>query len=143
TRARSERLKASPLRSPFPGLHRSSRVLDLRLGRGEPRDRHHVGRAGDVGHPDAVAELHRRGLTAVLAADADLQIGHGVAAPLDADTHQLPPPSLGPPPCSPQMPTFRSATVWRPRSMPIRTSSPTPRWSSTAKGSWGSSFFSR
>src|SRR5271155_1944249 len=41
----------------------------------------------------------------------------------------------GSPPCSPQIPTSRFGRVFRPRSMPIFTSSPTPTWSIAANGS--------
>ena len=44
-----------------------------RLRRREPSDGHPVGRAGDVVEPEVVAEAHRRGIAAVLAADADLR----------------------------------------------------------------------
>ena len=49
----------------------------------------------------------------------------------------------GSPPCSPQIPIFRSGRTRRPRSMPMRISSPTPSWSSTENGSWGKSPLSR
>jgi len=49
----------------------------------------------------------------------------------------------GSPPCSPQMPTLSLGRVFLPRAMPISIISPTPSWSSTANGSFGSSFFSR
>jgi glyoxylate carboligase len=39
--------------------------------------------------PDAVAELHRAGLAAVLAADADFQIGARLAAQLRGHLDQL------------------------------------------------------
>ena len=41
---------------------------------GEARDRHAVGRAGDVIEPDLLAEAHRGGIAAMLAADAELQL---------------------------------------------------------------------
>ena len=40
----------------------------------------------------------------------------------------------GSPPCSPQMPSFRSGRVARPRSTASSTSSPTPAWSSSGTG---------
>jgi hypothetical protein len=46
---------------------------DRRLGGGEPRDRHPVGRAGDVVEPGHVEELDRVGIAAVLAADPELE----------------------------------------------------------------------
>src|SRR5262245_32963657 len=39
---------------------------ERRLRRREPRDRHAVGRAGHVVEPGAVAEVHARGVAAVL-----------------------------------------------------------------------------
>ena len=43
---------------------------ERRVGRGEPGERHPVRRAGHVVEADLVAEVHRRGIAAVLAADA-------------------------------------------------------------------------
>ena len=55
------------------------------LRRGEPGDRHAVRRAGDVIESDRVAECHRGWIAAVFAADADLEIGAGLAAALKGD----------------------------------------------------------
>ena len=49
--------------------------LEGRLGGGEAGDRHAEGRAGDVVQPDLVAEGDRGRVAAVLAADADLEVG--------------------------------------------------------------------
>src|SRR5512134_2641462 len=69
-------------------------ILDLRLGRRQPRDGDHERRARHVRHPDAMAELHRRGLPAVLPADADLEARGRPPAALDADPDQLAHPFL-------------------------------------------------
>src|SRR5690606_32233280 len=66
-----------------------ARRLDIGLRRGQPGDGHPEGRAADVVHAHPVAELHRRRIAAVLAADADLEVGPGLAAALHADLHQL------------------------------------------------------
>src|SRR5207247_907275 len=71
---------------PFRRLTR----LDAGLRGAEPRDRDHERRARHVRHADLVAELDRRRLTAVLATDADLEVGPRAAAPLDADLDELP-----------------------------------------------------
>src|SRR4051795_309177 len=54
----------------------------------QPGDRHPEGRAGDVVEPGGVEEVHRLRVTAVLAADADLELGAGLAALLDSDLDQ-------------------------------------------------------
>src|SRR5437763_16768812 len=64
--------------------------LEAGLRGAEPRDRDHERRARHVRHADLVAELDRRRLTAVLATDADLEVGPRAAAPLDADLDELP-----------------------------------------------------
>src|SRR5277367_1547553 len=56
---------------------------------GEPRDRHAIGRARDVIEADLVAERHRSRIAAMLAADADLEIGPRLAAARDADLDQF------------------------------------------------------
>src|SRR5512132_265628 len=71
------------------GLSRRTGLRDLRPGGGHPRNRHRVGRAGDIGHARAVAELHRRGVASVLAADPDLEPGPRGAPARDADLDQL------------------------------------------------------
>src|SRR5262249_5783706 len=55
----------------FVALGRSER----RLGRRQPRHRHAEGRAADVVQPDLVAEGDAVRVAAVLATDADLQLG--------------------------------------------------------------------
>src|SRR5579863_3795418 len=68
-------------------------LRDRRLGRRQKRDRHPVRRAGNVIHPHAVAELHRAGIPAVLAADADFKIRPRLPAllhgPLDEQAHAI------------------------------------------------------
>src|SRR5215470_19361377 len=58
--------------APLPRLRRA--LLDAGLRGGQPRDGHHVRGAGHIVHAHAVAELHRRRLAAVLAADAHLEL---------------------------------------------------------------------
>src|SRR6478735_5877346 len=60
-----------------------------RLRRRQPRDRHAVRRARDVVQTGLVAEEHRGRIAAMLAADADLERGPGLAAALAADLDQL------------------------------------------------------
>src|SRR5262245_45617164 len=62
---------------------------DRGLRRSQPRDRHAIGRARDIVETDLVAELHRGGIAAMLAADADLQVRPRLAAALHADLHEL------------------------------------------------------
>src|SRR5581483_4229053 len=61
-----------------------------RLGRGEPGDGHPERRAGDVVEPDRVAEGNRIRVAAVLAADADLEVGARAPALLDGEPHLAP-----------------------------------------------------
>src|SRR5262245_51503430 len=65
------------------------RLAECGLRRGEPRDRHAVGRAGDVVEADVVAEGDGGGIATVLAADADLELRAGLAAARDADLDEL------------------------------------------------------
>src|SRR5439155_6343328 len=65
------------------------RLAQRRLRRGEPCDRHAIGRARDVVEPDLVAERHRCGIAAMLAANADLEIGPRLAAADDTDLHEF------------------------------------------------------
>jgi hypothetical protein len=60
-----------------------------RLRRGEARDRHAVGRAGDVVEPDASRRNDRGRVAAMLAADAELDVLARGAAALGRDLHQL------------------------------------------------------
>src|ERR1041385_7850503 len=60
-------------------------VLDRRVRGREARDGHAERAAGHVVESGLVEELHRGGLAAVLAADADLELGLLVASLLDRD----------------------------------------------------------
>src|SRR5436305_14938620 len=55
----------------------------------EPREGHAVGRARHVVEAEPVAEMNRRGIAAVLAADPELEVLPGRAATLDRDSHQV------------------------------------------------------
>ena len=57
------------------------------MGGGEAGDRYAVGGAEHVVHAHPVAELDRRRVAAVLAADAHLQVRLGDAAALHAHLH--------------------------------------------------------
>src|SRR6185295_8100377 len=70
-------------------LRRSAAVLQRRLGRRDARDRQSEGRAGDVVEARGVEELDRRGVAAVFAADADLQVGTRLAAAFGRHRHEL------------------------------------------------------
>src|SRR5262245_55344639 len=63
-------------------------LLQRRLGRGQPRDRHAEGAAADVVEPDFVAEFYAVGLAAVFAADADFEVAARGSAFFDAELHQ-------------------------------------------------------
>src|SRR5699024_3939160 len=56
------------------------RIFERSLRGGQTGDGHTEGRAADVVQADVVAELDRRGVAAVLAADAQTQVGTGGAA---------------------------------------------------------------
>src|ERR1019366_361755 len=64
-------------------------LAECGLRRGQPRDRHAVGRAGDVIQSDLVAERDGGGIAAMLAANADLETRAGLASARNADLHQL------------------------------------------------------
>jgi len=64
-------------------------LLQRRLGRGKTRHGNAEWTAAYIREADAVAELHRRRLAAVLPADAELDIGTRLAALLDGDLHEL------------------------------------------------------
>src|SRR2546425_1281568 len=64
--------------------------FDGGLRRRQPRYRDAVRRAADVVHAGAMAEAHRACLSAVLAADADLEPRARGAAALDGPEHELP-----------------------------------------------------
>ena len=71
------------------GSFRLERTAQRRLRRGEPRDRHAVGRARDVVEAGLWQKNDRGRIAAVLAADADLELGPRLAAALAADLDQL------------------------------------------------------
>ena len=77
----SEALRLERAESPRVGASRGQR----RAAGLEPGDRHPERRAGHVVEPDAVEEVDRLGVAAVLAADAELEVGLGRAALLDGD----------------------------------------------------------
>src|SRR5881392_659669 len=64
-------------------------LVERRLSRGEPRQRNAVRRAAHVVEAEPVAETDRARVSAVLTADAELQIGSRLPAALDGDLHQL------------------------------------------------------
>src|SRR4051812_178094 len=65
------------------------RLLQRSLRRREAGERDPVRRAADVIEPDPVAELDRRRLAAVLAADAELDVRLRLPPPLHRDPHQV------------------------------------------------------
>src|SRR5262245_25041773 len=71
------------------GASRLRALAESRLGRREAGDGDHEGRAGHIGHPDAVAELDRGRLPAVLTADADLEVRTRAPPALDTDLDEL------------------------------------------------------
>ena len=64
-------------------------MFDSGLGGSQTGDRHAVGGAGHVVQANLVAELHGAGIAAVLAADAQTQIGTGLAAVVGSHLDQL------------------------------------------------------
>ena len=64
-------------------------VLDCSLCGGQTGDGHTEGGAGHIVQTHAVAELHAGGVAAVLAADAQMDVGAGGAAQLAGHIHQL------------------------------------------------------
>src|SRR5437588_520892 len=72
---------------PFPERERYGLVRQL--SRPAPRDGDAERRARHVIHPHMVAELHRRGLAAVLAADPDLQLIATASAQSHRELDQL------------------------------------------------------
>src|SRR4029078_3691101 len=78
-------------RTSAPGLDvlPAVRLLERGLRRRQPRKRDAVRRAAHVVEADPVAELDRRRLAAVLAADAELDVRLRLPPPLDADPHQV------------------------------------------------------
>src|SRR5262245_5247689 len=80
----------SSLRNREAGLRLARhRLAERGLRCREASDRHAVGRARDIVETDLVAERHRGRIAAMLAADADLEIGPDLAAAGDADLHQF------------------------------------------------------
>ena len=66
-----------------------SGIFDSSLSSSQTGDRHTEGRAADVVQTDVVAELHARGIAAVLAADAQTQIGAGLTTVVGSHLDQL------------------------------------------------------
>src|SRR5690348_6122103 len=64
--------------------------LECGLRRREARERDSERRARHIVEPEAVAELHRARLAAVLTADPQLELGLRLPSALDADPHQVP-----------------------------------------------------
>ena len=64
-------------------------VLDCSLGSSQTCNGHTEGRAADVVQTNIVAELNARGVAAVLAADAQAQIGTGLTAIVSGHLDQL------------------------------------------------------
>src|SRR4051812_33989843 len=70
---------------PSPGSSRVTKSVlcrERRLRRRKPRNRHAVGRGRDVIEADFLAERDRRRIAAMLAADAELDLGARRPAPL-------------------------------------------------------------
>src|SRR5581483_1704104 len=59
------------------------------LGGGQAGDGDPEGRATDVGQADAMAEFDAGGLAPVFAADAEFDVGAGLASELDGDLHEF------------------------------------------------------
>ena len=64
-------------------------VLDSSLSSGQTCDRHTEGRAADVVQTNIVAELDAGRIAAVLAADAQTQVGTGLTAVMCSHLDQL------------------------------------------------------
>ena len=73
-------------RKTTPGL-RAFEKYAVRCG--ETRDRHAIGRAGDIIETHLVAEGHRGRITPMFAANTELDIRTGLATTLDTDAHQF------------------------------------------------------
>ena len=58
-------------------------VAGASLRRGQASSQHAEGRTGNIVHPDAMAELDRGGVAAVLAANSDFEIRTGLASAFD------------------------------------------------------------
>ena len=66
-----------------------SGIFDGSLRSGEAGNGHTEGRAADVVQTNIVAELHARGIAAVLTADAQAQVGAGLTAVMCSHLDQL------------------------------------------------------
>ena len=64
-------------------------MFNSSLSSSQARDRHAEGRAAHVVEAHVVAELDGGGIAAVLAADAQLDVGAGLAAQFGSHLHQL------------------------------------------------------
>ena len=62
------------------GATGSAFFFQCSLRRGQSRSQYPEGRAGDVVEPHAMAELYRLRISAMFAADSDLELGTGLAA---------------------------------------------------------------
>ena len=78
--------------TPRGGGRSSPRLFHCCLRGREPSDRHPVGRARHVVEADPLAELDRRGIATVLAANAELDVGPCLAAAIHGDRDELPDP---------------------------------------------------
>src|SRR5512143_2521124 len=74
----------------LPGLL----LAESGLRRGQPCDRHSVGRATDIVEAERSAEGHRGGFPAVLAADAEFEFRTHRAPAFDAEAHERADPVL-------------------------------------------------
>src|SRR3546814_5803575 len=72
-----------------PPARLSSTLLQRRLRRREPRDRHAVRRRADVIEPQPLAKPDRGRVAAMLAADAELDTGPGLAPARRRDLDQF------------------------------------------------------
>src|SRR4051812_3983734 len=77
-----------------PVCARLAPVVERRGRRSQPGGRRPVRRAGNVVEADALAEVDRGRVAAMLAADAELEVGANEAAALDGDLHQVADPLL-------------------------------------------------
>src|SRR3970282_1654739 len=84
----------TPSSSGIRTLHARSLLFDPGRSSRQTRDGNHEGRAGDVGHAHAVAELDGGRFPSVLPADTHLQARPGLPPTLDADPDPFPDPLL-------------------------------------------------
>src|SRR5687768_16886307 len=80
----------SAMASPPWKFCRASALLEGRMCRSQAGDWHSIGGARDVIQPDAVTELHRLRVAAMLAADSDLERGARAAALVDRHPDETP-----------------------------------------------------